>query len=145
MIAFDFVIMAVITLSGNLKCSAWKCSQILTIIQKEGRIVFLPVQMEPAVKKSKSTSHSSGPDQILPCHQEPTVVVEGTAWGQPHLCECPSECKHHWPQAGSPRAPRAAGAVPQPWPLLFLSVPIPEAMAWLRVSFGPRGCHLWAA
>lgn len=68
MIAFDFVIMAVITLSRNLKCSAWKCSQILTIIQKEGRIVFLPVQMEPAVKISESTSLflRAGPDPALP-------------------------------------------------------------------------------
>lgn len=66
MIAFDFVIMAVITLSGNLKCSAWKCSQILTIIQKEGRIVFLPVQMEPAVKISTSPFFRARPDPALP-------------------------------------------------------------------------------
>lgn len=51
MIAFDFVILAVIALSGNLKDSVWKCSQIITIIQKEGKIVFLPVRMESAIKK----------------------------------------------------------------------------------------------
>lgn len=51
MIAFDFVIMAVITLSGNLKYSAWKCSQILAVIQKEGKIVFLSAQTEPTIKK----------------------------------------------------------------------------------------------
>lgn len=32
MIAFDFVILAVIALSRNLKDSVWKCSQIITII-----------------------------------------------------------------------------------------------------------------
>lgn len=32
MIAFDFVILAVIALSRNLKGSVWKCSQIITII-----------------------------------------------------------------------------------------------------------------
>lgn len=54
MIAFDFVIMAVITLSGNLKYSAWKCSQILAVIQKEGKIVFLSAQTEPTIKKNPS-------------------------------------------------------------------------------------------
>lgn len=50
MIAFDFVILAVIALSGSLKDSAWKCSQIITIIQKEGKTVFLPVQTESTIK-----------------------------------------------------------------------------------------------
>lgn len=44
MIAFDFVILVVIARSRNLKGSAWKCSQIITVIQKEGKSVFLPVQ-----------------------------------------------------------------------------------------------------
>lgn len=52
MIAFDFVILAVIALSGNLKDSVWKCSQIITTIQKEGKIVFLPVRMESAIKNT---------------------------------------------------------------------------------------------
>lgn len=52
MIAFDFVILAVIALSRNLKDSVWKCSQIITIIQKEGKIVFLPVRMESAIKNT---------------------------------------------------------------------------------------------
>lgn len=52
MIAFDFVILAVIALSRSLKDSAWKCSQIITIIQKEGKIVFLPVQTESTIKNT---------------------------------------------------------------------------------------------
>jgi len=83
MIAFDFVILAVIALSGNLKDSVWKCSQIITIIQKEGKIVFLPVQMEPTIKSTPEPPSSFlwvGPDSARP--REPPADAKGTAQGQ---------------------------------------------------------------
>ena len=36
----------------QLKDSVWKCSQIIPIIQKEGKIVFLPVQTESTIKNT---------------------------------------------------------------------------------------------
>lgn len=69
MIAFDFVILAVIALSGNLKDSVWKCSQIITVIQKEGKIVFLLVRMESTIKNTPEPPSPFlwvGPDPARP-------------------------------------------------------------------------------
>lgn len=66
MIAFDFVIMAVIKLSRNLKYSAWKCSQIITIMQREEKIVFLSVQMNSEKNSKRPTSSAPSARFCLP-------------------------------------------------------------------------------
>lgn len=89
MIAFDFVILAVIALSGNLKDSVWKCSQIITIIQKEGKIVFLPVQMESTIK---NTSEPPSPflcwARSCPASRNPLQLLRGQPGDSPAARPC---------------------------------------------------------
>lgn len=87
MIAFDFVILVVIVLSRNLEVSAWKYSQIITIIQKEGKIVFLPVQMEATIEntpQAPSTLLWVGPDPAWNPLQSPG----GQPWDSPTARPC---------------------------------------------------------